>query len=57
MVVLGVYKYGGSFVPKFLRESTLKWVGPSGPPCAQTGVKNCLGTKVLKVPVLFNLNA
>ena len=44
MVVLGVYTYGASFVPKFLRESTQKWMGPSGPPCAQTGVKSSLGT-------------
>ena len=31
-VVLGVYRYGSSFVPKFLWESSLKWLGPSGPP-------------------------
>ena len=46
VVVLGVYTYGASFVPKFLWESTQKWMGPSGPlpPCAQTGLKSNLGT-------------
>ena len=37
MVVLGVYTYGSSFVPKFLRESTWKWMGPSGPQLCTNG--------------------
>ena len=43
MVVLGVYKYGASFVLKFLRESAEEgstWT----PRCAQTGVKSNLRT-------------
>ena len=46
MVVLGVYRYGVSFVPKFLRESiVLKngWVQVDLP-YAQTGLKSSLGT-------------
>ena len=43
MVVLDVYTYGASSVPKFLRENAQKG-GPSGPPSAQTGVKSSLGT-------------
>ena len=31
IVVLRVYTYGSSFVPKFLREITQKGMGPSGP--------------------------
>ena len=44
MVVLGVYKYGASFVANFLWK-VLKngWVQVD-PPCAQTGVKSSLGT-------------
>ena len=34
--------YGASFVPKFLRKSPQKWMGPSGPPCAQMGVISSL---------------
>ena len=44
MVVLGVYRYGASFVPKFLREKPKnEWVQVD-PPCAQTGVKSTLST-------------
>ena len=44
MVILGVYTYGVSFVPKFLRK-VLKneWI-QMDPPCAQTGLKSSLGT-------------
>ena len=31
MVVLGVYTCGASFVPKFLRKNTQKWMSPSRP--------------------------
>ena len=39
MVVLGVYKYGASFVPKFLWESTQKRLSPSGPLLCTNGSK------------------
>ena len=49
IVVVDVYRYGERFVRKFLREITSFRLGPSGPlpPCAQTGVKSSLRTKVL----------
>ena len=37
MVALGVYRYGASFVLKFLRESTFLRMGPSGPPLCTNG--------------------
>ena len=37
MVVLGVYRYGASFVLKFLRKSTFLRLGPSGPPLCTNG--------------------
>ena len=37
MVVLGVHTFGANFVPKFLRESTQKWLGPSGSPLCTKG--------------------
>ena len=43
MVVLGVYRYGASFVPKF-KGKFLKMVGSNGPLCAQMVVKSSLGT-------------
>ena len=43
MVVLGACAYGASSGPKFLRENTQKGVQVD-PRCAQTGVKNSLGT-------------
>ena len=46
MVVLSVYRYGASFVPKFLRKVPKnEWVQVDPPPpCAQTGVKSSLCT-------------
>ena len=47
--VFWVYTHnGGSFVPKFLRESTQKWMGPSGPPFCTNRVKSSLGTYMLR---------
>ena len=39
ILLFWMYTHGASFVPKFLRKSTHNSMGPSGPPCAQTGVK------------------
>ena len=43
MVVLGMYRYGASFVLKFI-ESAFKEEVHLDPHCAQTGVKSSLGT-------------
>ena len=50
---LGVYKYGVSFVPKFLQVFKNGWVQVD-PPCAQTGVKSSLG--IHDYPVICNAN-
>ena len=52
MVFLDVQRYGESFVSKFLLESTLFCLCPTGPPYAHTGVKSSLRTKVLECDLL-----
>ena len=42
------------FVPKFLRESTQKWLGPSGPHPKQTGRKVAQPLSVYRL--LYNLS-
>ena len=47
MVVLSVYTYVASFLPKLQQENAQKWMGSSGPPptpYVQTGVKSGLST-------------
>ena len=55
MVVLDVYRYGESFVWKFLRESSLLSLGPSGPSCAQMGVKSSLPTYMSRAKLIQEL--
>ena len=43
MVVLGVYRYGASFVPEFQRESISNGWVQVDLPCAQTGLQSSLG--------------
>ena len=49
MVVLGVYRYYASQFRTEIPKEPKKGLGPSGPPCAQTGVKSSLGTEVFKL--------
>ena len=49
MVIFWVYRFSTGFVPKFLRESIFKWLGPSGPPLCTNGVKNSLCTEVFVI--------
>ena len=55
MVALGVYRYGTSFMPKFLWESSF-WGDPVGPPlCTNRSQKYIMHLSVKKLKLQLKL--